>query len=137
MTDGELSDEKRRQLNEYLFPIPKPSLRERLRGRKHEDAVAILTSFDDAVAWARSHQVGVPSGGSWRQKVDLRLSPDSLPVLAELLGSSDSALMMTASLALQYNGVRIDSDATPSSDPTFNRLTFPDGSELTVNLNLS
>ena len=137
MTDGELSDDKRRELNEYLFPIPKPSLRDRLKRRKPEEAVPNLTSYEDAVAWARTHQVGVPTGGSWRQKVDLRLSTSSLLVLAQLLGSSDISLMMTSSLALQYNGARIDSDGTEASDSTFNRVTFPDGSELTVSLNLS
>jgi len=137
MTDWELSDEKRQELNEYLFPIPKASLGDRLRRRKSEKAVPNLTTYDEAVAWARTHQVGVPPGGSWRQKVDLRLSTDSLPVLAELLGSTDSSLMTTASLALQYNGARIDSDASRASDPTFNRVTFPDGNQLTVDLNLT
>ena len=136
MTDGQLSDDKRRELNEYLFPIPKPSLRDRLKGRKPQTVVPNLTSYDDAIAWARTHHVGVPTGGSWRQKVDLRLSASSLPVLAQLLGSSDMSLMMTSSLALQYNGARIDSDATEATDPAFNRVTFPDGSELTVSLNL-
>jgi hypothetical protein len=96
-----------------------------------------LISYDEAVTWARTHQVGVPSGGSWRQKVDLRLSASSLPILAQLLGSTDMSLKITSSLALQYNGARIDSDATELSEPTFNRVTFPDGSELTVFLNLA
>jgi hypothetical protein len=134
VTDGELSDHKRREMNEVLFPVPKPSLRDRLR-RKPVEAVPTLRSYDDAVAWVRTHQVGVPTGGSWRQSVDLRLSPSSLPVLAQLLGSSDMSLMMTSSLALQYNGARIDSDSSKVSDPTFNRVTFPDGSELTISLN--
>jgi hypothetical protein len=135
MPNGELSDDKRRELNEYLFPRPAPSLRDRLRRRKQEEVLPNLVSYDDAVTWARTHQVGVPAGGSWRQKVDLRLSVDSLPIVAQLLGNSDSSLMITASLALQYNGARIDSDATDSSDPTFRRVTFPDGTEVTIRPN--
>lgn len=135
--DGELSDDNRRELNEYLFSRPARSLRDRLRRRKQDELVPDLISYDDAVTWARTHQAGVPSGGSWRQKVDFRLSASSLPILAQLLGSTDMSLMMTSSLALQYNGARIDSDATELSEPTFNRVTFPDGSELTVVLNLT
>jgi hypothetical protein len=135
MTDG-LSDDRRRELNDYLFPRPAPPLRDRLRRRKQEDVVPDLITYDDAVTWARTHQVGIPSNSSTRQRVDLRLSASSLPVLAELLGSTDMTLFMTSSLALQFNGARIDSDATDATDPTFNRVTFPDGSELTVTLNL-
>jgi hypothetical protein len=42
---------------------------------------------------------------------------------------------MTAGLALQYNGARIESDAGENTSPTYNLVTFPDGTERTIKLN--
>jgi hypothetical protein len=132
MADGELSEECKRQMLERMFPRPNPPLRARLRRRKEEETIPSLATYDDSVAWARSHPVRIPTDGKWVQKVDLRLSASSLPILAQLLGSPDTALLMTAIFTLQYNGARVSSDATENSDPTFYRVTFSDGQEMTV-----
>jgi hypothetical protein len=60
-------------------------------------------------------------------KADLRLAPEALPFVVELLLTNDAELVLTASLALQYNGGHIESDATEDRDPTYYRVTFPDG----------
>jgi hypothetical protein len=115
-----------------MFPRPNPLFHTRLRRRKEQEAIPSLTTYDDSVAWARSHPVRIPTDGKWVQKVDLRLSAGSLPILAQLLGSPDMSLLMTAMFTLQYNGARISSDATEDSNPTFYRVTFSDGQEMTV-----
>jgi hypothetical protein len=119
----EISPEKQREMMEHLFPRPRNT---------DEASIANPTNHDEAVEWARSHKVGVPSRSSKRQSVDLRLSPESLPIIAGLLGGTDQELMMTASFALSYNGARLDSDVTPTTDPTFYRVTMPDGTVHTI-----
>ncbi len=132
MPDGEPSEERNRQLLEEMFRRPSPPLRARLRRRNEEETIPNLATYDDSVAWARSHQVRIPTDGRWVQRIDLRLSASSLPILAQLLGSADMSLVLTSNFALRYNGARISSDATEDSDPTFYRVTFPDGNEATV-----
>lgn len=136
MPEGELSEERRQPLLKEMFPCPRPSLRSRLRRRKEEELIPRLSTYDDSVGWARTHQVRIPTDGSWVQKIDLRLSVDSLPFVAQLLGSEDTSLVLTSTFALRYNGASIESDATEDSDPTVYRVTFPDGPEMTVPVTL-
>ena len=82
---------------DHMFPRPTPSLKDRLLARKmEEEPLASPASETEALEWARSHQVGFRTGRSRKQSVDLRLSPESLPSIAALLGSTDQELVMTA-----------------------------------------
>jgi hypothetical protein len=134
MPDGELNAERRKELIKYWFPQPSPSFADRLRGRKSAAAPPCLRNHKEALDWARSHKVRVPTGRSWRPRVDLRLAPESLSVLCELLRSAETSLRLTAWLALQYNGALINSDAGKSTHPAYNLVTFPDGTERKVKL---
>jgi hypothetical protein len=46
----------------------------------------------------------------------------------------DAELFLTASLALKHNGALLESDAGVNHDPTYYRVTFPDGSVLTKHI---
>jgi hypothetical protein len=137
MPDGKPSEERKRQLLQEMFPGPSPSLRARLRRRKEEETIPNLATYDDADAWARSHRVRIPTDAKWVQKIDLRLSVSSLPIVAQLLGSADMSLVTTASFALRYNGARISKDATSVSGSSFYRVTLPDGNEVMVAVRLT
>ncbi len=124
----EITASTQREMMDHMFPRPTPSLKDRLLARKmEEEPLASPASETEALEWARSHQVGFRTGRSRKQSVDLRLSPESLPSIAALLGSTDQELVMTATLALMYNGAHMDSDATPTTDPTVYRVTMPNG----------
>jgi hypothetical protein len=131
MPDWEASEERERQFLEAMFGRPSPPLRARVGRRTEDEVIPNPATYDDSVAWARSHQIRA-GDGEGLQKTDLRLSAESLPIVAQLLGSSDGPLVLTSNFALLYNGARISSDATDDSDPTFFRVTFPDGQEVTV-----
>ena len=131
--DPEISADRQREMMQSMFPRPTPSLKERVRGRRMEkEPVASPVNRAEALEWARSHQVGVPTGRPWKQRVDLRLTPESLANIAALMGSTDQELVMTASLALAYNGARLDSDVTPTTDPTVYWVTTPNGEVHTI-----
>jgi hypothetical protein len=101
---------------------------EKLLGeRKPKEPLASPANQAEALKWVRSHPVGSAGRRSLRQRGELRLSPEALPAIASLLGSTDQAIVMTVSLALMYNGAKLDSDATPNSDPTIFRVTMPNG----------
>lgn len=92
-----------------------------------------LATYSDAVEWARSNTLISVAGDSHikmgaRSMATLRLSPQSLPVLAELLISEDRNMSIAARCALLYNGAQIESDETATSNPTYYRVIFPDNS---------
>jgi len=128
----EITASKQREMMDHMFPRPTPSLKDRLGRKMEEELLASPASETEALEWARSHQVGFRTGRSRKQSVDLRLSPESLPSIAALLGSSDQELVTTATLALAFNGAHMDSDATPTTDPTVYRVTMPNGVVHTV-----
>lgn len=132
MPEWEASEERERQFLEKMFGRPRPPLRARFRRRMEDEAIPNLATYEDSVAWARSHQIRTDGKGT-----DMRLSADSLPIVAQLLGSPDMSLVLTSNFALLYNGARISSDATEDSDPTLYRVTFPDGQEVTVPVTLT
>ena len=63
-----------------------------------------------------------------RPKVDLRLTPESLPLLLDVVSSQDQRMAETALFALMANGAQIAHDETETSDATLYRITLPDGS---------
>ena len=89
-------------------------------------------SYEEAVEWAQAHSVGFTGRASRRPKVDLRLAPEALPLVAGLVASDDDALVTTALIALAFNGVKVESDATEVTDPTYSRFTFADGTVRTI-----
>jgi hypothetical protein len=94
--------------------------------------VAALSSREEAERWVRSNRIFTDKGSpriTWKGKLkaDLQLSAESLPFVMELLFSNNAEIALTASLALKHNGAVVESDATPDRDPTYFRVTFPDG----------
>ncbi len=107
-----------------VFPQPK--------GVRQADPSPSPASYEEAVKWAETHSVSIMGRVSRQPKVDLRLAPEALPVVAELVASNDDALVTTALIALAFNGVKVESDATEVTDPTYSRFTFADGSVRTI-----
>lgn len=64
----------------------------------------------------------------FRLRTDWRLTPESLPMLLDILSSEDGRLVFTALMALSRNGAQLSSDETEESDATLHRITLPDGS---------
>jgi hypothetical protein len=94
--------------------------------------IANLTSPEAAVEWVRSHvsiQVRRRSVKDlFRLRTDWRLTPESLPMLLDILPSEDPAMVFTALLALSSNGAHVTSDETEERDATVHIVTLPDGS---------
>jgi hypothetical protein len=96
-----------------------------------------LSTFAEAVAWARDHEVASQDAFAWTKnrtppKVDLRLAHSSLPVVSELLVSGDMPMARTALVALQLNGAEVETDAESASPSTRFDVRFPDGTGKTV-----
>jgi hypothetical protein len=95
------------------------------------------TEFAEAVAWARDHEV-TSKDALARTKdrtpptLDLRLAPSSLPVVSELPVCGNMEMARTALIALQLNGVEVETDAGWKSPSTHFGVKFPDGTERTV-----
>jgi hypothetical protein len=54
-------------------------------------------------------------------------TPESRPMLIDILSSGDRSLVFTA-MALSKNGAQVTSDETEETDATVHRITLPDGS---------
>ena len=92
--------------------------------------IANLTSPEEAVEWVRSlASVDRRSlRGAVRLRSDYRLTPESLPLLLDILSSEDRRMVFTAVLALSSNGCLVTSDETETTEATLHRVTLPDGS---------
>jgi hypothetical protein len=95
------------------------------------EGIANLTTPEEAIEWVRSRHLDLsrPSLRKFlREKPDYRLTPESLPLLLDILSSEDHELVFTALLALSMNGAHCTSDATAETDATLHRVTLPNGS---------
>jgi hypothetical protein len=94
--------------------------------------IANLTTPEVAVDWVRTRasiDMGRPSLKNWvRLRTDWRLTPESLPMLLDILSSEDRSMVFNALLALSINGAQCASDETEEQDATLHRITLPDGS---------
>jgi hypothetical protein len=117
--------------NEPPVPSSNPIIR-RLQRDSEWGPVANLTSPEAAVEWVRSRasiDMSRPSlKNLFRLKTDWRLTPESLPMLLDILSSEDGRLVFTALMALSRNGAQLSSDETETTDATVHRITLPDGS---------
>jgi hypothetical protein len=117
--------------NEPPVPSSNPIIRRLQRGSEW-GPVANLTSPEAAVEWVRSRasiDMSRPSlKNLFRLKTDWRLTPESLPMLLDILSSEDGRLVFTALMALSRNGAQLSSDETETTDATVHRITLPDGS---------
>jgi len=117
--------------NEPPVPSSNPIIR-RLQRDSEWGPIANLTSPEAAVEWVRS-RVSIHMGrrslkNSFRLRTDWRLTPESLPMLLDILSSEDRQMVFTALLALSKNGAHCTSDQTDETDATLHRVTLPDGS---------
>jgi len=133
---GRDEDEFRREVfarvhNEPPVPSSNPLIR-RLQKDSEWGPVANLTSPEAAVEWVRSRASIDPSRPSLknlvRLKTDWRLTPESLPMLLDILSSEDKRMVFTALMALSRNGAHVSSDETEDTEATLHRITLPDGS---------
>jgi hypothetical protein len=117
--------------NEPPVPSSNPIIR-RLQRDSEWGPVANLTSPEATVEWVRSRaaiDMSRPSPKTlFRLKTDWRLTPESLPMLLDILSSEDGRLVFTALMALSRNGAQLSSDETETTDATMHRITLPDGS---------
>jgi hypothetical protein len=117
--------------NEPPVPSSNPIIR-RLQRDSEWGPIADLTSPEAAVQWVRSRasiDMGRPSlRNVFRLKTDWRLTPESLPMLLDILASEDRKMVFTALMALSRNGAQLSSDETEETDATLHRITLPDGS---------
>jgi hypothetical protein len=82
--------------------------------------------FDMAAArqWTAAHRADGPINKS--RRAAQRLPAEALPLMIEIMveeGDDCSA----AFSALYWNGAKVESDATDDTDPTWYRVTLPDG----------
>ncbi|HVC69262.1 MAG TPA: hypothetical protein VNC61_03255 [Acidimicrobiales bacterium] len=122
--DPNISTQRWKQMFDRVFPQPK--------GVKQSDPSPSPANYEEAVKWAETHSVSITGSVLRQPKVDLSLAPEALPVVAELVASNDDALVTTALIALAFNGVKVESDATEVTDPTYSRFTFTDGTVRTI-----
>jgi hypothetical protein len=120
-----------RFLNEPPVPSSNPII-----GRLQRDSewgpITNLTTPEEAVDWVRARASIDTSRPSLknlvRLKTDWRLTPESLPMLLDILSSDDRSMVFNASLALSLNGAQFTSDETEEADATVQWITLPDGS---------
>jgi hypothetical protein len=115
--------------NEPPVPSSNPLIR-RLQDSEW-GPVANLTSPEEAVEWVRARHPdrSRPSVKNlFRLRTDYRLTPESLPMLFDILSSEDRGMVFTALMALSSNGAHLASDETEDTDATLHRITLPDGS---------
>jgi hypothetical protein len=131
------SDEERRFIHEVGVrrhnEPPTPSRNPIIR-RLQRDSVwgPIRNLPDEAATWidGLAHPKRGPSVKNLvRLRDDWRLTPDSLPLLLDLLSSDDLQTSTTAFVALVGNGAEIGHDETETTDATLYRITLPDGSD--------
>src|SRR5664280_286969 len=117
--------------NEPPVPSSNPIIR-RLQKGSEWGPIGNLTSPEAAVEWVRSRasiDMRRPSlKNLFRLRTDYRLTPESLPMLLDILSSEDGRMVFTALLALSSNGAHLASDETEDTEATLHRVTLPDGS---------
>jgi hypothetical protein len=117
--------------NEPPVSSSNPIIR-RLQKDSQWGPIADLTSPEEAVQWVRSRasiDMGRPSlRNLFRLRIDWRLTPESLPMLLDILSSEDKRMVFTALMALARNGVHTTSNETEEADATLHIVTLPDGS---------
>jgi hypothetical protein len=95
-------------------------------------AVSDLTSHEAAVDWVRKlrdrNHRPPKTKNPFRLRPDYRLTPESLPMLLDILSSEDWEMAFTALFALSMNGALITTDKTETTESTLRRVTLPDGS---------
>src|ERR1700722_6808614 len=129
--DESIREASARFHNDPPLPSSNPIIR-RLQKDSEWGPIANLTNPEAAVEWVRSRapsdrsRMGLKN--SFRLRTDWRLTPESLPMLLDILSSEDQEMVLTAILALSSNGAQISSDETDEVDGTLHRITLPDGS---------
>jgi hypothetical protein len=117
--------------DEPPVPSSNPIIRRLQRGSEW-GPIADLTSPEAAVQWVRSRaslDMSRPSlRNMFRLRPDWRLTPESLPMLLDILPGEDRDLVFTALMALSLNGAHVSSDETEETDATLHRIMLPDGS---------
>jgi len=117
--------------NDPPVPSSNPIMR-RLQRDSEWGPTANLTSPEAAIEWVHSRasiDMSRPSlKNLFRLRTDWRLTPESLPMLFDILSSEDGRLAFTALMALSRNGAQLSSDETEETDATLTRITLPDGS---------
>jgi hypothetical protein len=117
--------------NEPPVPSRNPIIR-RLQRDSEWGPITNLTSPEAAVEWVRSRASSDRSRPSLKNlfqlRTDWRLTPESLPMLLDILSSEDGRLVFTALLALSLNGADVTSNETEGTDATMTVVTLPDGS---------
>ena len=117
--------------NEPPVPSGNPIIRWLQRGSEW-GPVANLTTPEEAVDWVHARasiDMSRPSPKNWvRLRPDWRLTPESLPMLLDILSSEDRSMVFNALLALSMNGAQCSSDETGETEATLHRITLPDGS---------
>jgi hypothetical protein len=129
-------DEFIREMADRLLNEPPVPSRNPIIGRLQRDSewgpITDLTTPEEAVDWVRARasiDLSRPSLKNLvRLKTDLRLTPESLPMLLDILSSEDRSMVFNALLALSLNGAQCASDETEETDATLHRITLPDGS---------
>jgi hypothetical protein len=132
-----ISEEMFNRISEQIYGQQAATDAARSSMKPLDDNVPNLANFDEALTWARLHEVDNESAHLWDTartlpEVDLRLAPESLPIVTELLVMKDVPVARTAHIALQCNGARIETDFGWQSPATYFRVTYPDGSSRTV-----
>jgi hypothetical protein len=119
-----------RHLNEPPTLSRNPIIR-RFQKDSEWGAVSDLTSHESAVEWVRElrdrNERPPKSKNPFRLRPDYRLTPESLPVLLDILSSEDWGMAFTALFALSMDGAQITSDKTDTTDATVFGVTLPDG----------
>ncbi len=117
--------------NEPPVPSRNPIIK-RLQRDSQWGPIANLTSPEAAVDWVRSRTSSdrghLSPKNLFRLRTDWRLTPESLPMLLDILSSEDREMVFTALMALSMNGALVTSDETEETDATLHRITLPDGS---------
>jgi len=85
------------------------------------EGITNLTTPEEAIEWVRSRHPDLsrPSlRNLFPEKPDYRLTPESLPLLLDILTSQAPAIGFTAMMALASNGALITSNETEENDAT-------------------
>jgi len=127
-----IKDWAHRYLRQAPAPSDNPIIRRLQRGSEWSSNPSNLTSPQAAIEWVRSRASIDRSRPSlknlFRLRTDWRLTPESLPMLLDILSSDDGRMVLTAIRALSFNGAQCASDETEDSDATVHIVTLPDGS---------
>ncbi len=135
MTGSDDGEELRETFARLLGDPPTPSRNSIIRRLQRDSQwgpIANLSTPESAVEWVRSRSSSDRSRASLknllRLRTDFRLTPESLPMLLDILSSEDPEMVLTALMALSMNGARVTSDETEQAHATLHRVILPDGS---------